>query len=104
MDNLRIADEGSAKKFVEGTVEHVTFSGKYSAKRGQQVVYITERCVFVLTEEGLELTEIAPGIDLQKDVLDKMDFMPIIKGTPRLMDRRIFLPASMDMKLVPVVV
>ena len=101
---LRIAQEGSAKKFVEGTVEHVTFSGKYAAKRGQQVVYITERCVFVLTEEGLELTEIAPGIDLQKDVLDKMDFMPIIKGTPRLMDRRIFLPAAMDMKLVPVVV
>lgn len=96
---LRIDQEGTAKKFVRGTVEHVTFSGEYAVKRGQEVVYITERCVFLLTEDGLELTEIAPGIDLQKDVLDKMDFTPIIKGTPRLMDSRIFLPDAMGMQL-----
>jgi propionate CoA-transferase len=99
---LRIAQEGKARKFVRGVVEHVTFSGEYAAKRGQHVVYITERCVFSLTKDGLELTEIAPGIDLQKDVLEQMDFTPIIKGTPRLMDRRIFLDAPMDMKLSPV--
>ncbi|MCP4339223.1 MAG: acyl CoA:acetate/3-ketoacid CoA transferase [Desulfobulbaceae bacterium] len=96
---LRIEQEGAARKFVRGTVEHVTFSGAYAAKRGQKVVYITERCVFSLTLEGLELTEIAPGIDLQKDVLDQMDFTPIIKGTPRLMDSRIFLPDAMGMEL-----
>ena len=96
---LRIEQEGTARKFVTGTVEHVTFSGAYAAKREQQVVYITERCVFVLTPNGLELTEIAPGIDLQKDVLDQMDFTPIIKGTPRLMDSRIFLPDAMGMEL-----
>lgn len=96
---LCIEQEGTAKKFVSGTVEHVTFSGEYAAKRGQQVVYITERCVFSLTSEGLELTEIAPGIDLQKDVLDQMNFTPIIKGTPRLMDSRVFLPDAMGMEL-----
>jgi propionate CoA-transferase len=96
---LHIAQEGSARKFVRGTVEHVTFSGEYAVKKGQKVVYITERCVFSLTADGLELTEIAPGIDLQKDILDKMDFTPIMNGTPRLMDSRIFLPVPMDMKL-----
>ena len=96
---LSIIREGRAKKFVKETVEHVTFSGEYAAKRGQQVVYITERCVFTLTAEGLELTEVAPGIDLQKDVLDNMDFMPIIKRPPRRMDSRIFTPAAMGMKL-----
>jgi propionate CoA-transferase len=96
---LRIAQEGTARKFVGGTVEHVTFSGEYAVKRGQQVVYITERCVFSLTPDGLELTEIAPGIDLRKDILDRMDFAPIIKGTPRLMDGRIFHSEPMGMKL-----
>ncbi len=96
---LRIVQEGSAKKFVKGTVEHVTFSGEYAAKRGQQVVYITERCVFRLTKDGLELIEIAPGIDLRENVLDMMDFTPIINGTPRLMDSRIFQPESMELKL-----
>lgn len=83
-------------------MEHVTFSGEYAAKRGQAVVYITERCVFALTPHSLELIEIAPGIDLHKDVLDQMDFTPIIKGTPRLMDSRIFFPEVMDMKLLSV--
>lgn len=101
---LRITREGKAKKFVLGTVEHVTFSGKYAVRRGQKVLYITERCVFSLTAEGLELTEIAPGIDLKQDILDMMDFMPIINGKPRLMDSRIFHPAAMEMKLAPVVV
>lgn len=96
---LQIIREGKAKKFVEGTVEHVTFSGEYAAKRGQQVVYITERCVFSLTTEGLELIEIAPGIDLQRDILDNMDFSPIINGSPRLMDRRIFLPVPMQLAI-----
>jgi propionate CoA-transferase len=94
---LHIVQEGNVRKFVRDTVEHVTFSGEYAVKRGQQVVYITERCVMSLTADGLELIEIAPGIDLQKNVLDQMDFVPIIKDAPRLMDRRIFDPVTMGL-------
>lgn len=99
---LHIVREGRVKKFVSGTVEHVTFSGEYAARRGQKVVYITERTVFVLTKEGLELIEIAPGIDLHSNVLDQMDFTPIMKGAPRQMDSRIFQPGAMDLKLLAV--
>lgn len=94
-DQLHIIQEGRAKKFVSGEVEHVTFSGDYAVKRGQKVLYITERCVFTLTDDGFELTEIAPGIDLQKDILDLMDFQPVMKSTPKLMDSRIFRDAPM---------
>lgn len=94
---LRIEQEGSLKKFVD-EVEHVTFSGKYAKMKKQPVLYITERCVFSLTEEGVELIEIAPGVDLEKDILPWMDFKPIINGHPRLMDQRIFLPEPMGLK------
>lgn len=97
---LSIEQEGKARKFVEGEVEHITFSGAYAAKRGQKVLYITERCVFSLTLDGLELIEIAPGIDIQKDILDLMDFKPIIRSTPRLMDGRIFREEPMGSKLL----
>ena len=94
---LSIDQEGRVKKFVR-QVEHVTFSGPYSASRHQPVRYITERCVFALTPEGMELVEVAPGIDIQKDILQQMDFAPIIKGTPALMDERIFSPEAMGLK------
>jgi propionate CoA-transferase len=86
---LHIDQEGAAHKFVN-EVEHRTFSGEYAAKRGQSVLYITERCVFRLCGEGLELIEIAPGIDLERDILAQMDFAPVMKRPPRLMDSRIF--------------
>lgn len=92
---MRITSEGKARKFAQGQVEHVTFSGAYARKRGQKVLYITERCVFELTEAGFELTEMAPGIDLQHDILAQMDFEPIIRNTPRLMDNRIFYDEPM---------
>jgi propionate CoA-transferase len=94
---LRIVSDGKAKKFVS-EVEHRTFSGPVAAKAGKTVLYITERCVFRLTAEGLELTEIAPGVDLQRDILDRMDFAPIIHGQPRLMDARIFAPEPMGLR------
>jgi propionate CoA-transferase len=94
---LRIDQEGKEKKFV-AAVEQKTFSGKYAAMKNQPVLYITERCVFSLSKEGLELIEIAPGIDLQKDILSMMDFRPIIKNSPRLMDERIFKPETMALK------
>ncbi len=70
---LRIVNEGSVSKFVD-EVEHRTFSGIYAARRGQPVLYVTERCVFELTREGLELIEVAPGIDVERDILARMDF------------------------------
>jgi propionate CoA-transferase len=91
---LVIVKEGRNKKFVE-QVEHVTFSGSYAVKTKQPVLYITERCVFKLTDAGMELVEIAPGVDLQKDILAHMDFKPIIKEPLKLMDSRIFQPRPM---------
>lgn len=94
---LSILEDGKSVKFVE-EVEHRTFSGPQASKWGKTVLYITERCVFKLTADGLELTEIAPGVDLQKDILDKMDFKPIIHGTPKLMDARIFSEEAMNIR------
>lgn len=94
---LTILKEGRVKKFVD-QVEHVTFSGTYAAGQGQEVLYITERCVFALTPEGLKLTEIAPGVDLEKDILAHMDFKPIIDNPPALMDPRIFRAEPMKLK------
>ncbi|GKT08154.1 acyl CoA:acetate/3-ketoacid CoA transferase [Desulforhabdus sp. TSK] len=95
--NLLIRHEGRQKKFVL-KVEQKTFSGKYATMIKQPVLYITERCVFRLCEEGLELIEIAPGIDLETQVLALMDFKPIIRKPPKLMDPRIFLLPPMGIK------
>ncbi|MGV0952459.1 MAG: CoA-transferase, partial [Azonexus sp.] len=94
---LHILEDGKAKKFVEA-VEHRTFSGPQAAKWGKPVLYVTERCVFRLSPEGLELIEIAPGVDLQKDILDQMDFVPIMHSAPALMDSRIFRDEPMNIR------
>ncbi len=93
---LSILREGRSRKFVR-RVEHVTFSGAYAVKQGQQVYYVTERCVFQLGEGGLELIEVAPGIDVQDDILSQMDFAPIVRNV-REMDPRIFRPEPIDLK------
>ena len=93
---LRIVKEGGVKKFVKD-VEHVTFSGNTARMNKLQVLFITERCVFTLTDEGVDLTEIAPGVDLQKDILAYMDFKPIVKN-PKTMDERIFRLQPMDLR------
>ena len=87
----------TSRKFVS-EVEHRTFSGKYAAARKQTVLYITERCVFSLCDEGLELIEIAPGVDLDRDILARMDFAPVMHRPPRLMDERIFLAEPMGLR------
>lgn len=93
---LSITQEGKARKFVVA-VEHRTFSGSYAMKRGCPVLYVTERCVFRLTEEGMELVEVAPGIDIARDILAHMDFVPIVHD-PALMDARIFGPEAMGLR------
>ena len=94
---LVIANRVAAAKFL-ADVEQRTFSGEYAAATGQPVLYVTERCVFQLTPEGLELIEIAPGVDLEKDVLAHVGFEPIIRGEPKLMDARIFAAEPMGLK------
>jgi len=89
--------DGASVKFVD-EVEHRTFSGSQAAKVGKSVLYITERCVFRLTAAGLELIEIAPGVDLQKDILDRMDFQPLMPQPPALMDARIFTEELMSLR------
>ena len=89
--------DGNVKKFVR-EVEHRTFSGSYSVQRGQPVLYVTERCVFELTREGLELVEVAPGIDIERDILARMEFRPIIRRDPAIMDRRIFSNEPMGLR------
>lgn len=93
---LKIVQEGSLKKIVR-EVEQITFSGKTAQQGEQQVFYVTERCVFRLTREGVELIEIAPGIDLEKDILAHMEFKPIMKNV-RPMDERIFKLPPMGLK------
>ncbi|MDK2866314.1 MAG: propionate CoA-transferase [Clostridiales bacterium] len=95
---LVIANEGRAKKFNEAC-EQVTFSGEYAYEIKQPVIYVTERAVFELTEEGLTLTEIAPGVDLEKDILAQMEFKPAIAKDLKIMDERIFRPEVMNLKL-----
>ena len=94
---LNILEDGTAKKFVEA-VEHRTFSGGQAVKWEKTVLYITERCVFRLCAEGLELVEIAPGVDLQKDILERMDFTPVMHRAPALMDARIFSDDPMKLR------
>lgn len=93
---LKILKEGKHRKFVE-KIDQVTFSGEYAAKNGKKVLYITERCVLTLTPEGLELTEVAPGIEIERDILPHMAFKPIIRN-PVIMDERLFRDESMGLK------
>jgi propionate CoA-transferase len=93
---VRIIKEGKNRKFVEN-VEHITFSGELAAETKQPVLYITERCVFSITVKGVELIEVAPGIDIDRDILAHMGFKPIMENV-RLMDAKIFSPESMNLK------
>ena len=94
---LEIQQEGRGRKLVN-QVEQITFSGEYAKEMGQKVYYITERAVFELTEQGVTLIEIAPGVDLQKDILDQMGFAPII-GDVKPMDARLFNEEKMGLQM-----
>jgi propionate CoA-transferase len=92
-----IVCNGPVRKFVE-KVQHTTFSGVHARAQSRSVLYITERCVFRLTVEGLELIEVAPGIDIERDILALMDFRPIIRKDPKPMDERIFGAGPMGLR------
>ena len=79
-------------------VEQVTFAGSYAIRNNQPVIYITERAVFRLTDGGIQLVELAPGADLQRDVLDQMGFRPLIAPELRTMDSRLFQERPMGIK------
>src|SRR5215831_6157370 len=93
---LEITSEGRSQKFVQ-KVEQTTFSGTYAAEAGQPVFYVTERCVFRRTSAGMELSEIAPGIDIEKDILRHMSFKPIVND-PATMNPLIFRPEPMGLE------
>ena len=95
---LVIDREGKYQKF-KTDIEQVTFSGDYAAAHGQHVLVVTERAVFRLTQQGLMLTEIAPGMDLERDILGQMEFRPVIADDLRRMDSRIFQPDPMRMSM-----
>lgn len=95
--SLTIVREGKAKKLVP-RVGHITFSGEYARAKGQKVLYVTERAVFEMRPEGLTLTEVAPGVDLKRDILDQMLFQPHVASDLKLMDQRIFVDRPMGIK------
>lgn len=94
---ISVLQEGKTRKFVS-QVEHRTFSGRVAFASKRPVLYVTERAVFKLCEEGIELVEIAPGIDLERDVLAQMDFVPMMRVPPKLMDARLFKDEPMGIR------
>ena len=95
---LSIDREGDIHKLLND-VEHITFNGDYAMNNGQSVFYVTERAVFTLTKDGVELIEIAPGMNLSKDILEQMDFKPIVRDVLKTMDSRIFQDSAMSLKV-----
>ena len=96
--SLEVVSEGSLMKFIDH-VDQVSFSGEYARQRGRRVLYVTERAVFEMRPGGITLTEIAPGIDLERDILAHMAFRPQIAADLHEMDRRIFLDQPMGLSL-----
>jgi acyl CoA:acetate/3-ketoacid CoA transferase len=95
---LRIEREGKVAKLVE-EVEQVSFSGRRAVAQGQDVAYVTERCVMRLTPAGVAVSEIAPGVDLERDILGQAKFPLLVSDSLRTMDAALFHPAPFGLKL-----
>ncbi len=95
---LSIVKEGKVKKFI-AQLEHITLNGEVEARKDKKISLVTERCVFEVRPEGLTLTEIAPGIDLDRDILSQMEFEPIVAKELKTMDDRIFRDEPMGLTL-----
>ncbi len=91
-----IRREGRHRRFT-AKLEQVSYNGRYALERGQEVLFVTERAVFRLQPQGLALIEIAPGLDVQKDVLGNMEFRPFLPGEPKEMEPRLFRPEVMGL-------
>jgi propionate CoA-transferase len=98
-DGLQIVREGATRKFVD-KVHHLSFNGPYASGQGIRTTYVTERAVFKLIDGHLHLTEIAPGIDLQRDVLDQCTARLVVSDNLSIMDKRIFRASPMGIKPV----
>ena len=96
--SLVIGKEGKVKKLVEA-VEQVSFSGPRAVKQGQDITYVTERCVMRLLPEGVTVTEIAPGVDLQRDVLAQAMFPLRVADKLKVIDSALFRPEPIGLKL-----
>lgn len=96
---LVIHKEGKVRKLVTAC-EHVSFSGPRGVAQGQRITYVTERCVMELTREGVAVTELAPGVDLERDVLAQSEFPLLVPTTPRRMDAALFRPEPFGLRLV----
>lgn len=94
---LKIVEDGKIPKFVDN-VYRIFFSGKEALKHGKEILYITERAVFRLTKEGVRVEELAPGIDLERDVLKKMEFEPLISPHLGEMDQVLFKEGKMEIR------
>jgi len=96
---LSILKEGQVPKFID-QVQQITFSGRLASKSGREILYVTERCVFELAAEGLVLREVAPGIDLEKDILGNMGFKPILPDEIKPMSSQIFSKVSAELQVL----
>ena len=94
---LVIDQEGEDKKF-KNTLQQITFSGTVAAQNNKNILFVTERAVLKLTRDGLVVTEIAPGLDLERDVLGQMEFRPSVAPDLKQMDQRIFLDCPMGLQ------
>ena len=97
---LQILSDGAHTKFVPA-VQQVTFSGRRAIEIGQRVTYITERCVLRLLPSGLTVTETAPGVDLQRDILDRSGFPLQVSDDLTVMPEHLFRPAPLELQLSP---
>jgi acyl CoA:acetate/3-ketoacid CoA transferase len=95
---LHIEKEGRVKKLVR-EVEQISFSGRRAVMQAQDIIYVTERCVMKLVNEGVVVTEIAPGVELQANILDQAEFPLIISPKLRPMSSALFQPGRMGLKL-----
>jgi propionate CoA-transferase len=98
---IEIVQEGAHKKFVE-RVEQITFGGDYAAQKGQKVMFITERAVLERVREGMVLTEIAPGVEMERHILSQMKFTPLVSPQLRLMDSGLFQEGLMGLARISI--
>jgi propionate CoA-transferase len=97
---LTVSKEGKSKKFVS-ELEHITFSGEQARRKRQDVTFVTERCVIRLVDGELVLTEVAPGIDVDRDVLGQVQVPLRVSGTLETMEERLYLPEPFGLELRP---